>query len=68
MKSYTSKRVSASIEEMKQHKDFRLLFGFDDVTLYLLSEQENAKTFPMDKKELDKVEKKYSKEKFFTYL
>lgn len=68
MKTYKYNRVSASIEELKQYKDFRLLFGFDDVTLYLLSEQVNAKTFPMEKKELNKIEKKYSKEKFFSYL
>lgn len=68
MKSYTSKRVSASIEELKQHKDFRLLFGFDEVTLYILSEQDEAKTFKMEKKELEKLEKKYSNEPFFSYL
>lgn len=68
MKTYKSNRVSASVEELKAYSDFRLLFGFDDVTLYLLSEQENAKTFPMEKKELEKIEKKYSNELFFSYL
>ncbi|AAX92454.1 hypothetical protein TwortDSMZ_175 [Staphylococcus phage Twort] len=68
MKTYTCNRVSASVEELKQYKDFRLLFGFDDVVLYLLSEQDEAKTFKMEKKELEKIEKKYSNEPFFSYL
>ncbi|QDF14345.1 hypothetical protein [Staphylococcus phage PMBT8] len=68
MKSYDFNRVSASIEELKENNDFCLLFGFDDVILYLLSEQDVAKEFKMEKKEMKKIEDKYSKESFFKYL
>lgn len=68
MKNYDFNRVSASIEELKENNDFCLLFGFDDVILYLLSEQDVAKEFKMEKKEMKKIEDKYSKESFFKYL
>lgn len=68
MKSYDFNKVSASIEELKENNDFCLLFGFDDVILYLLSEQDVAKEFKMEKKEMKKIEDKYSKESFFKYL
>lgn len=61
-------RVSASVEELKENDDFRLLFCFEDVILYLLSEQESAKEFKMEKEEMRKLEDKYSKESFFKYL
>lgn len=60
--------MSASIEELKENNDFCLLFGFDGVILYLLSEQDVAKEFKMEKKEMKKIEDKYSKESFFKYL